>query len=76
MNEKQRLIREIEEAPDVLVREVLDFLLLTKNRAKKERKKDINWETQLKEMAEDKEIQAEIKDINREFSVIEMDGLT
>lgn len=77
MDEKQRLIREIELAPDFLVKEVLDFLLLTKNRTKKnERVKDTNWETQLKEMTEDEEIQAEIKDINREFSVTEMDGLT
>ena len=77
MNEKQRLIKEIEQAPDFLIKEVLDFLLLTKNRTKKnERVKDTNWETQLKEMTEDEEIQAEIKDINREFSVTEMDGLT
>ena len=77
MNEKQRLIKEIEQAPDFLVREVLNFLLSTKNKTKrKERVKDIDWETQLKEMTEDEEIQAEIKDINREFSVTEMDGLT
>lgn len=77
MNEKQRLIKEIEQAPDFLVKEVLNFLLSTKNKTKKnDRVKDIDWETQLKEMTEDKEIQAEIKDINREFSVTEMDGLT
>ncbi len=34
MNEKQRLIEEIEQAPDFLVKEVLDFLLSTKNKAK------------------------------------------
>lgn len=76
MNDKQRLIKEIEQAPDVLIREVLNFLRSTKNRAEKETQMDANWETQLKEMAEDKEIQAEIKNINREFSVAEMDGLT
>lgn len=34
MNEKQRLIKEIEQAPDFLIKEVLDFLLLTKNKPK------------------------------------------
>jgi hypothetical protein len=34
MNEKQRLIEEIEQAPDFLVKEVLDFLLLTKDKTK------------------------------------------
>jgi hypothetical protein len=34
MNEKQRLIEEIEQAPDFLVKEILDFLLLTKNQPK------------------------------------------
>lgn len=34
MNEKQRLIEEIEQAPDFLIKEVLDFLLLTKNKPK------------------------------------------
>jgi hypothetical protein len=34
MNEKQRLIEEIEQAPDFLVKEVLEFLLLTKNKPK------------------------------------------
>ena len=34
MNEKQRLIKEIEQAPDFLVKEVLDFLLSTKNKPK------------------------------------------
>ena len=32
MNEKQRLIKKIEKAPHFLVKEVLDFLLLTKNK--------------------------------------------
>ena len=34
MNEKQRLIEEIEQAPDFLVKEVLDFLLSSKNKTK------------------------------------------
>ena len=37
---------------------------------------DRNLETQLREMAEDLEVQAEIKAINQEFLVTEMDGLT
>ncbi len=49
MNEKQRLIKEIEQAPDFLVKEVLDFLLLTKKKKRKERVKDTDWETQLKD---------------------------
>ena len=77
MNDKQRLIEEIEQAPDFLIAEVLNFLLFTKNKAREsERVKNINWETQLTEMAEDKEIKAEIRDIEREFSITEMDGLT
>lgn len=32
MNEKQQLIKEIEQASDFLVKEVLDFLLRTKDR--------------------------------------------
>ena len=31
MNEKQRLINEIEQVPDFIVKEVLYFLLLSKN---------------------------------------------
>ena len=34
MNEKQRLIEEIEQAPDFLIKEVLDFLLSSKNKTK------------------------------------------
>ena len=34
MNDKQRLIEEIEQAPDFLVKEVLEFLLSFKNQAK------------------------------------------
>ncbi len=86
MNEKEQLIKEIEQAPDFLVKEVLDFLLFTKNRTKylkpssdlgfAEARSDRHLETQLREMAEDLEIQGEIKAINQEFLVTEMDGLT
>ena len=77
MNEKEQLIKEIEQAPDFLVKEVLDFLLFTKNRTKYLKPSDArNLETQLREMAEDREIQAEIKAINQEFLVTEMDGLS
>ena len=34
MNDKQRLIEEIEQAPDFLVKEVLYFLLSSKNKTK------------------------------------------
>ena len=77
MNDKEQLIKEIEQAPDFLVKEVLNFLLFTKSRTKYlESSSDRNLETQLREMAEDREIQAEIKAINQEFLVTEMDGLT
>ena len=74
MNTREQLFKEIEQAPDYLINEVLDFLLLIKN---KERKKDnnTNLERQLQAMAEDPEIQTEIADINREFLITEMDGL-
>lgn len=76
MNDKQRLIKEIEQAPDFLVKEVLDFLLFTKNRVREiEQTKDTDWEQQLQEMALDQEIQTEIKNIDQEFSITEMDGL-
>ncbi len=74
MNEKEQLIREIEKAPDILVKEVLNFLLFTKSRTKElERRNALDWEMQLKEMAQDREIQVEISDINQEFSIAEMD---
>ncbi|MGK7934355.1 MAG: hypothetical protein AB4206_00875 [Xenococcaceae cyanobacterium] len=77
MNDKEQLIREIEQAPDFLVKEVLDFLLFTKSRTKYlEPNSDLDLETQLRAMAEDPEIQAEITTINREFLVAEIDGLT
>jgi hypothetical protein len=76
MNEKEQLIKEIEQAPDFLVKEVLDFLLFTKSRTKYLKpSSDRNWETQLREMAEALEVQAEINSINQEFLVTEMDGL-
>ena len=77
MNEKEQLIKEIKQAPDFLVKEVLNFLLFTKNRTKYLKpNSDRDLETQLREMAEDLEVQAEIKAINQEFLVTEMDGLT
>lgn len=77
MKEKEQLLREIEQAPDFLVKEVLDFLLFTKSRTKYFKlSSDRNWETQLRKMAENLEVQAEINSINQEFLVTEMDGLT
>ena len=77
MNEKEQLIREIEQAPDFLVKEVLDFLLFTKSRTKYTKlTSDRNLETRLREMSEDREIQVEINAINQEFLKTEMDGLT
>ena len=74
MNDKQRLIEEIEQAPDFLISEVLDFLLSTKNKVKESKQtKNVDWEMQLQQMANDQEIQAEIKYIDREFSITEMD---
>ena len=73
MNEKEQLIREIEQAPDVLVKEVLNFLLFTKNRAKETKSsQNLDWEMKLKEMAQDREIQAEMQDIEQEFSATEI----
>ena len=77
MNEKEQLIREIEQAPDFLVKEVLDFLLFTKSRTKYIKQSSVrDLETKLREMADDREIQAEINAINQEFFKTEMDGLT
>lgn len=77
MNEKEQLIKQIEQAPDFLVKEVLDFLLFTKSRTQYFKpSRDCNLETQLRQMAEDQEVQAEINTINQEFLVAEMDGLT
>ena len=76
MNNKEQLIKEIEEAPDSLVEEVLNFLLFTKNR-KQHLKEDnhSDFAKKLKEMSEDPEIKAEMKAMNEEFLVTEMDGL-
>jgi hypothetical protein len=77
MNEKEQLIREIEQASDFLVKEVLDFLLFTKSRTQYFKpSRDYNLETKLREMAEDQEVQAEINTINKEFLITEMDGLS
>lgn len=76
MNNKEQLIQELEQASDYLVEEVLNFLLFTKNR-KQSSLQDSNYmEMQLKEMADDLEIQAENKVVNKEFLTTEMDGLT
>ena len=76
MNNKEQLIQEIKQAPDYLVEEVLNFLLFTKNRKKSfPQPNDKDLEAQLREMAEDSEIKAEINTINEEFLVTEMDGL-
>ncbi len=36
MKEKKQLLKEIEQAPDYLIKEVLNFLLLTKNKNNKQ----------------------------------------
>jgi hypothetical protein len=72
MNEKEQLLKEIEQAPDYLIEEVLNFLLLIKNNSKKQ----ASLEKQLQAMAEDPEIQIEITNIEREFLISEMDGLS
>jgi hypothetical protein len=74
MNEKEQLLKEIEQAPDYLIEEVLNFLLLTKNNSKKQANQ-ADLEKQLRAMAEDPEIQTEITNIEREFLITEMDGL-
>lgn len=74
MNRKQQLIKEIEKAPEYLIEEVLDFLLFIKNKNQNQEKEN-NIEQQLQEMAEDPNIKAEIVNIEREFSITEMDGL-
>lgn len=74
MKEKEQLLKEIEQAPDYLIKEVLNFLLLTKNKNKQQDNK-ASLEHQLQAMAEDPEIQTEIANIEREFLIAEMDGL-
>ena len=72
MNSKEKLINEIEVAPDYLVEKVLEFLLLTKNsKQAKPQSKNI-LEKQLEEMAKDPEVMSEIALINEEFLVTEM----
>ena len=75
MNNKEKLINEIEVAPDYLVEKVLDFLLLNKNskQVKPKPKKDL--EIQLEEMAKDPDIMSEIASMNEEFLVTEIDGI-
>lgn len=74
MKEKEQLLKEIEQAPDYLIKEVLNFLLLTKNKNNKQ-DNQVSLEKQLEAMAEDPEIQIEITNINQEFLITEMDGL-
>ncbi|MBW4533357.1 MAG: hypothetical protein KME09_05415 [Pleurocapsa minor HA4230-MV1] len=74
MKEKEQLLKEIEKAPDYLIKEVLNFLLLTKSKNKKQANQT-SLEKQLQAMAEDSEIQTEITNIEREFLITEMDGL-
>ncbi|NJL52562.1 MAG: hypothetical protein HC930_10700 [Hydrococcus sp. SU_1_0] len=74
MKEKEQLLKEIEQAPDYLIEEVLNFLLLTKNNSKKQTNQ-ASLEKQLQAMAEDPEIQTEITNIEREFLITEIDGL-
>jgi hypothetical protein len=74
MKEKEQLLKEIEQASDYLIKEVLNFLLLTKNNSKKQANQ-ASLEKQLQAMAEDPEIQTEITNIEREFLITEMDGL-
>lgn len=77
MNLKEQLIKEIEQAPDSLVEEVLNFFLLTKSKQESFSQQNNNdLEVQLIKMSEDSEVIAEINTINEEFSVTEMDGLT
>lgn len=74
MKEKEQLLKEIEQAPDYLIKEVLNFLLLTKSKNKKQANQT-SLEKQLQAMAEDPEIQTEITNIEREFLITEMDDL-
>jgi len=42
MSEKEQLIKELEQAPDVLVREVLNFLLFIKTRTNESQQQELN----------------------------------
>ena len=64
MNLRQQLIQEIERIPESLIEEILEFVELTKKKK------------QLTEMANDCDIQQELKAIDDEFAITEMDGLT
>ncbi len=76
MKNKEQLIKEIEQAPDSLVEEVLNFLLFTKSRKEYfQQQRNLDLEEKLKEISEDPEMQAEMKAINEEFLTTEMDGL-
>ncbi len=78
MTVKEQLIQEIEQAPDSLVEEVLNFLLFHKNKHNPETSEKIALESieeQLQRMANDPDIQAELAMINEEFKSTDMDGL-
>ena len=79
MTAKEKLIQEIEKAPNSLIEEVLDFLLFTKarhNMQNSELLSTASIEAELQAMANDPEIQAELTAINEEFKPTEMDGLS
>jgi hypothetical protein len=79
MTAKEKLIQEIEKAPESLVEEVLNFLLFTKARHTLKTSESLSKasvEAELQAMANDLEIQAELAAINEEFQLTEMDGLS
>lgn len=75
MTARDQLLREIEQAPNPLVEEVLNFLLFVKSRRESEMANSSNSD-QLKAMASDPDIQNEIKAIEQEFALTERDGLS
>ena len=79
MNAKEKLIQEIEKAPNFLVEEVLDFLLFTKARHNVQNSELLSTasiEAELQAMANDPQIKAELAAISEEFKPTEMDGLS
>ena len=75
MTARDQLLREIEQAPNRLVEEVLNFLLFVKSRRESEMANSSNSD-QLKALASDPDIQNEIKAIEQEFALTERDGLS
>lgn len=79
MTAREQLLEEIEQAPDFLVEEVLNFLLFIKARRALKEPQSINQssvQAQLQAMSADPDIRAEIAAINNEFANTEMDGLS